>query len=251
MTARSKTLVLAVAIALLALALGTVAYAQDETPAEPAPVEAAPAEAPGSTDGYGATGPAARPQPAQVIMLATMTPAGEAAFPGDDVMAADIGNLLRDHLMAIKGMSIATLHPNSPMIKNSPNLSPDDVAAVEGEEPATRAQRAQNIVKELRVDYALVPAITEYRFDATKPQARVTLTVFRVPAEGQPTLIVVAGRSPERPPRNASEALLARAAAADAALRAAAQILDVSVEDLQKWTRLKRGGTRHRRFLFF
>lgn len=251
MTARSRTLALVVVIALFALVFGAAAYAQDGAAAEDTPTEVAPAESTEPTGGYGTARPAYLPQPAKVIMLATTPPAGEAAFPGDEIMAADIGNWLREHLVAIKGMSVTTLHPDSPMIKNNDNLSSEDVAATAGEAPKTRAERVQNVVRELRVDYALVPAITQYKFDATKPQATVTLTVYRTEAEGQPTFIVVAGRSPDRPPRNATEGVLARAAAADAALRAAAHVLEVSVEDLQRWERIKRSGKRHRRFLFF
>ena len=184
-------------------------------------------------------------------MFPTMTPAGEAAFPGDEVMAADIGNWLREHLMVIKGMAVTTLHPHSPMIKVSETLGPADIAPVEGETALARAQRMQAVVNELRVDYALLPEITQYKFDAAKLESTVTLTVFRAEAEGQPTPIVVAGRSPDRPPAKATEAMLARAAAADAALRAAAQILEVPAEDLQRWSRIKRAGKHHRRFIFF
>lgn len=246
MTLRSKTLVLLMGVIALAMVVTAQAQAPAEEPAE------APAAAAEPAAGYYAAGPAAGPQPAKVIMFPVMPPAGEAAFPGDEIMAADIGNRLRNYLMTIRGMSVATIHPASPMVKNSANLVPEDVAAIEGETSKERAERAQNVVRELGVDYALVPAVVQYKFDPTRPEATVTLSVHRVEAEGQPAaIIIVSGRSPERPPRGADEQVLARAAVVEAALRAAAQILEVSADDLQKWTKIKRSGKRHRRFLIF
>jgi len=231
------------------LALAMVATAQAQAPPEEPGEAAEPAAEP--TSGYRAAGPAAGPQPAKVIMFATLPPAEEAAFPGDETMAGDIGNRLRGYLTSVRGMSVATVHPASPMIKNSPNLVPEDVAPMEGETPKARAERALNVVRELGVDYALVPAIVQYKFDATKPQATVTLNVYRVKTEGELAAIVVSGRSPDRPPRQADEQVLARAAVADAALRAAAQILEVSADDLQRWIKMKHSGKSHRRFLIF
>lgn len=245
MRLRWKTLVLLIAV----IALAMVATAQAQAPAEEPPEAPAPAAEPAA--GYGTEGPAGRPQPAKVIMFPTMPPADEAAFPGDEIMAADIGNSLRRYLVTIRGMSVATIHPASPMVKNSPNLLPEDVAAMEGEPPRQRAERAQKVVLELGVDYALVPAIVQYKLDPTKPEATVTLNIYRVEAEGPLAAIVVSGRSPERPPRQADEQMLARAAVADAALRAAAQILEVSADDLRKWAKVKRGGKSYRRFLIF